>query len=109
MIEIDNILSLDGKLPLVIIKSVAAKVKQRRLESNLTQKELAGKSGISLASYIRFERTGEISFHSLLKIATVLNAENDFNLLFSNKIYNSIEDILNQGKTRKRGKSHGKN
>jgi transcriptional regulator with XRE-family HTH domain len=105
MVNIAQILSLDENMPATVIKSIAARVKLRRLESNFTQKELSTRAGISLASYRRFERTGEISFISLVKMAVVLNAEKDFNSLFINKIYNSIEDVLNENKARKRGRA----
>ncbi|MDR2824033.1 MAG: helix-turn-helix transcriptional regulator [Prevotellaceae bacterium] len=105
----DNILSLKANSPNAITKSVAERMRQRRLETNLTQELLAKRAGVSLASYRRFERTGEISFAFLVKIALVLNAESDFDALFSNKIYNSIEDVLTKNKIRKRGRMNGKN
>ncbi|MDR1652543.1 MAG: helix-turn-helix transcriptional regulator [Prevotellaceae bacterium] len=105
----DNILSLKEDSLTAITKSLAGRVKQRRLEMNATQQTLAERAGVSLASYRRFERTGEISLLSLVKIAVALNVENEFNNLFSNKIYNSIEDVLTEKKIRKRGKTNGKN
>ena len=73
-----------------IIKGLISRVKERRKELNLTQKELAEKSGVSYASVRRFETTGEISFTSLLKIAEVVNCLSDFDNLFNHEI---IKDL----------------
>ena len=73
-----------------VIKDLISRVKERRKELNLTQKELAEKSGVSYASIRRFETTGEISFTSLLKIAEVINCLSDFDNLFNREI---IKDL----------------
>lgn len=75
-----------------VLKGIVERVKLRRKELKLTQKGLAKKSGVSYASIRRFESTGEISFVSLLKIANVLNAFSDFNLLFDNEIITNLKD-----------------
>lgn len=51
----------------------------------ITQKDMAERTGVSLGSIKRFEQTGEISFHSLLKIAFVLDCLDDFDQLFAQK------------------------
>lgn len=56
--------------------------------------KLADKSGVSLGSLKRFERTGEISLSSLLKIALVLDSLKEFERLFDKPEYTSIEEIL---------------
>ena len=43
-----------------------------------TQTECATRSGVSLGSLKRFERTGQISLESLLKLAFVLECLGDF-------------------------------
>jgi transcriptional regulator with XRE-family HTH domain len=104
-----NILSLVEITPEMLLKQVAQNVKQRRLESSFTQQELARRTGITLSSYRRFERTGEISLRNLALLSIMLNAADEFNLLFSKKIYTSIEDVINESKPPKRGKKNGKN
>lgn len=95
---------LPNKSVLSILKDLSERVKMRRLEKNWTQEEIAKRSGMSLASYRRFERTGEIAFTSLVKIAFVLDEVDQINKLFTHKHYSDIEDVLNTGKvkTRKR-------
>lgn len=48
---------------------------------NLTQRELAARSGVTWASLKRFERQGLIALDSLLKLALVLECLNDFDRL----------------------------
>lgn len=101
----NNIMFLDIQNPAEIAKRIAEKVKTRRLELNLTQLGLAKRAGIKFATYRRFEQTGEISLRGLLQIGFALNALSDFEQLFSQKQYQSLDDVMNeQNATRKRGK-----
>jgi len=104
-----KILSLINKTPDFFIKGVAGRVKARRLEMNLTQKALAIRADMPLSTYRRFEVTGEISFRSLVVLAVVLGMTDEFEQLFANKTYQSIDEILNSNvkKKRKRGKKTG--
>lgn len=76
-----------------IICSLIDRVKLRRKESKLSQKGLATKSGVSYGSIRRFEKSGEISLTSLLKIANALNALENFNQLFKHKIITNLKDL----------------
>jgi len=60
---------------------IAARFKARRLAMNLTQRELAARSGVTWASLKRFERQGLIALESLLKLAVVLECLDDFDAL----------------------------
>jgi len=62
------------------------RVRERRKEKKLTQKELAKRSKVSYASIRRFEETGHISFYSLLNIAWALDCLEDFNEVFNKEI-----------------------
>ena len=101
----DNILSLIDKTPDSLISGIAERVKQRRLEKGWTQKILAAKAGLSLPSYRRFESSGEIALRSLVMLAFALDMTDEFEALFSNKTYQSIDELLKaeQPKQRKRG------
>lgn len=101
----DNILSLINKTPDSLMSGIAKRVKQRRLEKGWTQNFLATKAGVSLASYRRFESSGEISLRSLVMLAFALEMTDEFENLFSRKTYQSIDDIIKaeQPKQRKRG------
>ena len=81
---------------LSVQEDIVCNVKKRRKEFGLSQQELAKRSGVSYGSIKRFETKGDISLGSLIKIAFVLNCENDFNQLFSRKNYHSIDEIINE-------------
>lgn len=104
----DNILSMNNfifnkKTPLEILKLISENSRKRRKESGLSQIELALKSGVSLGSVKRFENKAQISLVSLLKIAIALDCADDFDSLFSQEKFLSIEQIIKN----KKGK-HGK-
>ena len=100
----NNILSIKIKTPQDILLQTAARVKARRLELNLTQEGLAVRAGLKLPTYRHFERTGEISWRGLLQIGFALNALQDFEGLFAQRQYQSIDEILNATTVhRKRG------
>lgn len=106
--EINNtIISINRKSPHEVLLSVASRVKERRLELNLTQAELAEKAGLPLATYRKFEQTGVIAFSKLLQVAFALDALDDFDALFGQRRYLSTEDVLNEWKKRGRARHHG--
>ena len=101
---IDNILSFDTISPEGKAKALAERTKTRRLEMNLTQEGLSARSGLPLATYRRFERTGKISLDGLLHIAYALDALNDFDQVFAAHKYATLDEALNiNHKNRKRG------
>lgn len=101
----NTLISIDIKTPGEISSEIAGRVKQRRLELNLTQAGISKRAGIKLPTYRKFERTGLISLEGLLRIAFALNALDDFDVLFSKREYEHIQDVLNETKLqRKRGK-----
>lgn len=84
------------KSPADINLGIAKRVRMRRKEKKLTQAELSKRSDVSLGSLKRFERTGEISLTSLIKIAFALGYEDDFEQLFSKKGYASIQEVIDE-------------
>ena len=101
MIDLDN---LTNHNPLTIATGIAARVKQRRLENNLTQAGLAERAGIPLPTYRLFEKSGKISLTGLLQIAYALNCTDDFGTLFARHQWQSLDEMLeNKSINRKRG------
>ena len=82
--------------PKEINGTIVENVRTRRKEAHLTQEQLSRKSGVSLGSVKRFERTGEISLTSLIKISVALGCQEDFLLLFAKKQYHSIQEIIDE-------------
>ena len=56
-----------------IEKEVGQRMKMMRLKKNMTQNELAMKSGLSRVAISRIERGHGVTFSSLVKILRVLN------------------------------------
>jgi transcriptional regulator with XRE-family HTH domain len=83
-----------NKLPSDILKSTAQNVAALRKELKWTQLDLAEKSGVSYGSIKRFERSGQISFESLLKIAEVLNRLNEFETLLLPKDDQRLKKLI---------------
>ncbi len=100
-------LSINIQTPETVMIMLRDKFKQRRLSLRLTQEGLSKRSGVSLGSLKRFEKSAEISLHALLKIALVLECLDDFTTIADPKLeeINSIEELLNvkPNKVPKRG------
>lgn len=103
----NNMIAFNISSPNEVALQIAARVRARRLELDLTQEGLAARAGVKFATYRRFEQTGEISLRGLLQIGFALDALLGFDALFAQKQYQSIDDVLNeQNVTRKRGKKN---
>ena len=103
----NNIIAINIHAPADVAMQIAARVKTRRLELNLTQEGLATRAGVKFATYRRFEQTGEISLKGLLQIGFALNTLSEFDALFAQKQYQTLDDVLNEKRvTRKRGKKN---
>lgn len=85
-----------NKVPSDILISMAQNVSKLRKEKGWTQPDLAEKSGVSFGSIKRFERSGQISFESLLKIVEALGRLSEFeNLLNLSKDNQRIKQLFN--------------
>lgn len=83
-------------------RSVAKRAKDYRLSTNLTQEGLSSRSGVSLGSIKRFERTGLIALESLIKIAMALGCADGFDALFRRKEFSTIQDVISANTVPKR-------
>ena len=89
-------LSFLPKNPNDIMQELKGKFKAQRKSLGYTQQELATRSGVSLGSLKRFEKSGQISFESLLKLSFVLECLEDFEKVCEPKevMPKSIEELL---------------
>jgi transcriptional regulator with XRE-family HTH domain len=103
--DIDTIMnnSLDA-----ILKGIAERVKERRLERNLTQKAFAKRTGVGYDAYRKFEKTGEITVRNLVLCAIVLDDLDSFSALFVRKSYQSIDELLKIKEIKKRKRGSGR-
>jgi transcriptional regulator with XRE-family HTH domain len=83
---------------------IASRIRALRLENKWSQKELAARAGVHLATYQVFERTGKISLERLYKVATALQREHDFDALFAPLPIRSIDELIPKP-TRQRGRT----
>lgn len=74
---------------------IAQRIRNIRRRRKISQKRLSEKSGVSLGSVKRFERSGEISLFSLTKIAIALEIDRELEDLFLEVPFLSIEEIIN--------------
>lgn len=76
------------KMKTIILNNVIA----RRKERKISQIALSEKSKVSYGSIRRFEKTGEISLSSLLKISLALDCIEDFREIFSHEVITNLKD-----------------
>lgn len=86
------------KNPYQIRLELAQKVKFLRKQKKYSQQELAQRSNVSLGSYKRFERSGQISLESLLRIAFILDRLEEFDKLFIPNHLIEIEKLFKEEK-----------
>ena len=86
--------NLTTKTPNDLAMLISSNARVRRKKRKLSMARLAEMSGVSLGSIRRFEKTGEISLKSLLKIATVLDCADEFEQLFKQTKPESIQEII---------------
>jgi transcriptional regulator with XRE-family HTH domain len=91
-----------------LLLNLAQRVKQRRLEMNLTQKNFAKRAGVGYDAYRRFENNGEITLRNLVLCAIVLDEVDAFNELFTQVKYQSIHDVIDEKKAKKRKRASNK-
>lgn len=82
------------KTPTSIAENVAENFRNARKVMHITIKELSSRSGVAYSTIKRFEATGNISFVSLIKIASVLNMENQINELFPEPMPTNIQEVI---------------
>ena len=73
---------------------LAERLKQIRKRKKITQKQLAARSNVSYATLRKFEKTGQISLVSFIKLAMELGVINEVNGLFTKPVYTSIEEVI---------------
>ena len=74
-------------------QQLAKKVRALRLARNWKQATLAERSGVSLPSLRRFERTGLVSLQNLLKLTFALGRLSDFEPLLQPPAAGSIAEL----------------
>ena len=105
MLTMANLNPYPLRTPEEAARELADKARRLRLTRNWKQATLAERSGVTLASLRRFERTGEISLKSLLRLAFALGRLDDFVTVFEEPEAGSIRqlEMLSRADRPKRG------
>ncbi len=78
---------------------IAKRLKLRRLEKNLTQREFAKRAGIGYDAYRSFETSGDSSVKNLILCAFVLGDEDVLDSIFARTSYQSIDELVHTEET----------
>lgn len=110
MQETNNMLSvLDSYTldnPDEIAKEIANDFRKRRIEKNLTRKQVSEKAGVAVSNIVRFEQKGLISLKNLIGIAMALGYTSEIKKLFSEPKYSTMEELLQIRKNTNKKKVH---
>lgn len=98
--------------PEEISKDIAKDFRKRRIEKAFSQKALAEKSKVPLATLRRFESTGQISLRSLVALSIGLGYVSEISSVFREAKYQTMDELRqitrNQGKQRARESAEDK-
>ena len=86
----------------VTMQRLAENLKARRLEKKLSAKSLAEISGVPASSIQRFELKHAISLESYVKLAKALGYTEEIMQLLAEPKYDTMEELLEINKNRKR-------
>ena len=84
--------------PSDVARRLANKLRSIRKRKKITQKQLALRSNVSYAVLRKFEETGHISLESFIKLTMELGVVSEINDLFTQPVYSSIEEVINDRK-----------
>ncbi len=84
------------------LAGIGRRAKELRILRGLRQSELASRAGVGVATVIRFEKTGNASLSTVLRIASALRAEAPFEKLFAAPPFRSLDEALERPATKKR-------
>jgi len=84
--------------------AIATRLKRRRLARELTQQGLARRSGVALSTLIKFERSGQISLKSFVRLAMALQDEAALENLMREEEFATLDEVLRSDKKRQRGR-----
>lgn len=85
-------------------KEIRLSARRLRLAHNMTQNELALKSGVALSTLKRFEQSGEVSLSALLAVAGALGALQAFSDLFPQPTATTLDQLDSDKAERKRAR-----
>jgi transcriptional regulator with XRE-family HTH domain len=76
------------------LRTLGARARTLRLLQNLRQAEVAARAGVGVMTVLRFEKAGQASLASALRIAAALGAEAGFEALFQAPPFRTLDEAL---------------
>ena len=86
-----------------VLAEIASKVRQLRVDQNITQAEMAKRTLIPLATYRLFERTGRISLARFLAILSILGRRHELEGNFQSSPVSTLSELESPKRMRARG------
>ena len=86
--------------PYEMAVDVAKRFRKMRIAKKITIKELSERSGVPYSTIRRFESSGQISFLPLVKMASVLDEDEQITSLFAETRPRTIEDVIHENRVR---------
>jgi transcriptional regulator with XRE-family HTH domain len=90
--------------PPELCRLVGKRAGELRLARGMRQADLAEAAGVTLSTLKRFERSGEVGFETIVRVALALGAEREFAALFPSPEPRSLDQILDAGRKRLRAR-----
>lgn len=89
-----------------ILKELAERVKNYRLDMNLSQGDFAQKAGISLRSVVNFESGADVKFSNFIKILKALELADNLELLIPDVTKRPSSFLVEKKQKQRVRKSH---
>lgn len=93
--------------PSEVLATLASRVRQRRLEKNLSRKALAELSGVPMSTITKFERSHSISLSQFTALVIALGYVDELKSILSAPRYTTLSELENikANQNRKRGRA----
>jgi len=91
-----------------VAKGIAEDFKKRRIEKNLTRREISIDSGVAISNVARFEQKGLISLSNLILLAKALGYIGELKGLFSQPKYSTMQELTQIRRNMGRRKAYPK-
>jgi len=105
---------MDSILPVTLLSNhdicstIAKRFRRRRLDfHNWPRHVLAERSGVTESTIKRFENRGQITLENLVKLASAMNAAEEFLVLFPLPEVSSLKEVKQRQHKRQRGRAAG--
>jgi transcriptional regulator with XRE-family HTH domain len=82
--------------PSELTERLGRRIRERRLQLKLTQRESAERAGVAYRTWSRLESEGKASIEDLVRAAIALRCEQDLESLFPEPPAHSMNDLLDR-------------